>query len=374
MRVLILSCNTGGGHNACAYALKEIFDKTGDFCEVKDSLSFVSNKFSFFMEKGHNAMYRYFPWFFRLGYGLCERHPEFFEEQGCIYKILKIGMERLYQYIEENDYKVIIGTHVFSALMISAVQRKYRLNIRTYFVATDYTCSPGVKESLLDYYFIPHEALKEEFREAQILDEKIICSGIPVSRSFYKKEVSKGTDRLPVHLLIMCGSMGCGPLLPIIERLKVHIDSSHRVTVVCGNNEKLKKRLEKLAGANKQFQIKGFVENMGTLLDSADLYMTKPGGLSTTEAVNKGIPMVFVNAVAGCEAYNRDFFVQHGCAVSEDSLDTLVRTSINLLNDEKRRIEMMEHCQSVSNGNSSRLIVDYIRRVSDEDRKTVCGL
>lgn len=374
MHALILSCNTGGGHNSCAYAIKEIFDENGEYCEVKDALCFISKRVSKFMENGHIAMYRHFPWFFRWGYGLCERHPAFFQEKGCIYQFLAKGAERLYTYVTENEYDVIICTHIFPALMLSGVLKRNSLNVKTYFVATDYTCSPGVKECCLDYYFVPHENLVEEFYCKNISYEKIIVSGIPIRQQFYEHEIKEkvkflqGIPKESRHLVIMSGSMGCGPLKPVIKKMMNKVENEQYVTVVCGNNEKLKKQLKKITGKNEHFRILGYVQDVSLLMDSADVYMTKPGGLSITEAVVKNIPMVFVNAVAGCEEYNSRFYVLNGCAKTADSVEMLTDACVELLGNKKKQIEMTLHCEKISEKNSSRQIFDYIRRSADEDR------
>ena len=108
----------------------------------------------------------------------------------------------------------------------------------------------------------------------------------------------------------------------LVDTLSRRLSENVILTVVCGRNEKLKTRLEKLNAKN--VRVLGYTGEVSLLMDSADLYLTKAGGISTTEACFKGLPMVFIDAVSGCEAHNRRFFepLGFGLAGSEDDSTT----------------------------------------------------
>jgi len=118
MRVLILSCDTGGGHNACARAIQEAFLECGCHCDVADSVQFVSEKLSKFMSWGHTTMYRHIPGLFRFGYGFAEKHPAMLDDDAAVYKLLTGGTEQLHAYIQEGKYDSVICSHVFSGLLL----------------------------------------------------------------------------------------------------------------------------------------------------------------------------------------------------------------------------------------------------------------
>ena len=120
------------------------------------------------------------------------------------------------------------------------------------------------------------------------------------------------------------------------------------LTVVCGNNEKLRCRLAELTEECGNIRVCGYVEDMVALLQSADLCLTKPGGLSTTELAAMGVPMVLIDAVAGCEAHNLRFFTACGGAVTADTPRELGQLCLALLNDPERRREMRRCLRSVS--------------------------
>lgn len=337
MKTLILSCNTGEGHNSCSKAIKEVYDSNGEECVICDALSFISKKFSDFICGWHVRIYRYVPDLFKATYDLMEKHPAILSDTSLIYKLLSQGVEKLYQYIKDNGYESVICTHVFSALMITEMQRRYDINIHTAFVATDYTCSPGVKSSKLDIYFIPDEGLYSDFESDNINLENTIPSGIPIRQMFYQdtdKRIAKEYLDIPdsnKHIVVMCGSMGCGPIKQLAAKVYIELHPNWDMTIICGTNDKLKTRLERKYTGCERMHIRGYVKDMSLVMDSADLYLTKPGGISVTEAACKSLPMVFIDAVSACEKYNKIWFVNLGCAKTHRSLTTLANDCIDTL-------------------------------------------
>lgn len=367
MCTLILSCNTGEGHNSCARAIKEIFDLHHADCDITDGLAFVSEKASDFISWGHTFVYRRLPGLFRWGYSSVEKHPDTLSEDSKVYALFSKGVERLYQYICENRYDTVICVHVFTALMVTELQRRYDLPLKTAFAATDYTCSPGTKDSLLDVYFIPDTGLTGDFLCDSIPQGKIIASGIPVRQMFYQKaENPKERIGIPAdagHMVMMGGSMGCGPMDDLIEEIGKRLKNDQILTVICGTNENLRQKLEKKYRDNHNIRIEGFLKDMSVMLDSADLYLTKPGGLSTTEAVVKKVPMVLIDAVAGCEKYNFEWFLSSGAAVSGKEVDDLAEIAVGLLKDKARLDKMRNAYTSFPHGNAAQTIFNTMNNL-----------
>lgn len=362
MRVLILSCDTGGGHNSCAKAIQTTFLDEGHICDIADSLSFVSKKFSQFMAWGHSTMYRHIPGLFRFGYGFAEKHPAALRDGSAIYKLLTGGTERLLEYLLDGKYDTVICAHVFSSIMVSHLLKNYSISLKTAFVATDYTCSPGAVNKELDCYFIPTALQKEEFMRYGASEDKLIPSGIPVRKDFYvrvNKKIAKeqfGVHPDHVHLLMMCGSMGCGPMQELTKLLSQSMDPTMELSVACGSNRKLQKKLEKECRSFPNIHIYGFVKNMSGLMDSADLYLTKPGGLSATEAAVKQLPMVLIDAVAGCEAHNLRYFTEIGGAKTQRSPQELTNLCLELSKSEPRRKQMSDALYAISSQNAAACI------------------
>lgn len=368
MKILILSCNTGQGHNSTAAAIKEELVRKGHTCDIEDALRFISPKISNTFSKGHTAIYRHSPKLFEFGYNFSENHRTIFAENTTLYKFFAQGAERLYEFCTEGKYKTVICTHTFPALMITDIQKNFDFKAKTAFVATDYTCSPSTEQSDLDLYFIPDETLTEEFCRYGIETFKIIPSGIPVRSMFYthrEKNSAKnelGINENSTHIVLSCGSMGCGPIKELAKLISANMKSDIELTVVCGTNEKLYKSLVPLFENQNNVHINGYVSDMSLMLDSADLYITKPGGLSVTEAAVKKLPMVLIDAVAGCEKYNMSFFTQKGCAVTADTPEQLSAISLELA-EKPQNLEMMRAAyKNDDTVNSAQLICEVITR------------
>lgn len=366
MRTLILSCNTGEGHNSCAKAIKEIYDLNHADCAITDGLAFVSERASDFISWGHTFMYRRLPSLFRWGYSSVEKHPDTLSEDSKVYNLFSKGVERLRNHIMNHGYDTVICTHVFPALMITELQRRHGTALKTAFVATDYTCSPGVKDSVMDVYFIPDAGLADDFLCENIPKDKIVASGIPIRQMFYRKtENSKEALGLPAdckHMVMMCGSMGCGPIEDIAEALAERMTEKQILTVICGTNENLRQKMEKKFRDCNTIRIEGFVKDMSVMLDSADLYLTKPGGISVTETAVKQIPMVLIDAVAGCEAYNLNWFIGAGCAVTEKEITALADTSVTLLSNPVWLQDMKTAYDAMTFENAAQMIYNTMCR------------
>ncbi len=340
MRVLVLSCNTGEGHNACGKAIQECFIKRGIPCDMDDAFRFLSKGVSKIISGGFVRIYRHWPKLFCYGYDYTERHPGMFGSHSGIYKILNLRTDRLYHYISNHGYDTIVCTHIFAALMINDIKRRHpSFHAHTSFFPTDYTCYPGTEHCNMDTFFIPAPDLAPDFTARGIPAEKLVPTGIPIRLDFYQKMARDEARRklnLPTdcrHLMVMCGSMGCGPIRKIANLLRQDLPDNCIVSIICGTNLRLYHKLTRIFNTDDRVRVHLYVKDISTMMDSADLYLTKPGGLSVTEASHKRLPMVFVNAVEGCEAYNKQFFTQRGMAATADSLPELSKLTVSLLCD-----------------------------------------
>jgi processive 1,2-diacylglycerol beta-glucosyltransferase len=367
MRVLILSCNTGEGHNSCGKALLEEFQANQIPCEMDDAFRFISPWISHMISFGFVRIYRYMPGLFRFGYRYSEEHPGVFKTDSGIYKILTAGADRLHRFIRENGYDAIICTHVFSALIVSEILRRHALSARTYFVATDYTCSPSCGQSTLDTYFIPDASIAGEFVSCGIPEEKLVASGIPIRRAFFQtmpQTAAKESCGLPPesrHLMVMCGSMGCGPIRTLVRQIAESLPENSHVSVICGTNQRLRKHLDRDHAQTPRVHIYSYVNDIPRMMDSADLYLTKPGGISVTEAAHKHLPMLFVDAVAGCEAYNMRFFIERGTAVTAVTTEELAAKAISLMGDEAALQQMKQHFSFPDHSPAAEIAAHVIR-------------
>lgn len=378
MRMLIVSCSTGRGHDSCAMAAKEHFEDRGWACEVDDALGFASPRLSRFLNWGHSTMYRRFPWLFRAGYRFSERHPDAFWRKLGIYRVFGLGTERMIERIETGGFDVVVCTHAFAAVMLTDAVGRRPLSIATCLIGTDYTCNPGTKDTRLDRYFVPDPSLAGLYACPAIAEERVFGSGIPLRKEFYlrtpralaRRELGMPEDG--PHVLVMCGSMGCGPMERLVQGLVRETAGDAFVTVVCGTNRRLRRKLAKRYEGNPAVRVRGFANDVPLLMDSADLFLTKPGGLTVAEAAAKGLPMVLIDAVAGCEEPNREFFVRSGGAVTGESVRELVAASVGLLARPNELEKMRARLASLPGKDAPAVLCAQVEGLV-QDRKSVAG-
>lgn len=369
MRVLILSCRIGGGHDACARAVSDELTARGNECVTRDALRFVLRGLPAIFARCHVWIYRHTPAVFGKVYRFGETHPASFRPGTCFRRLFRRGTRRLAAYLREGGFDTVVCTHVFPAMMMTDVLRglpEGAVRPRTCFVATDYTGSPGLGESELDLYFIPDRALEGEFSVGGITPDRMRACGIPVRRAFYRhtpKATAKERAGLPPdcrHMVMMCGSMGCGPMHGLTLRLARELRDGELLTVVCGTNRKLYRRLRARLGDDPRVRILSFVKEVDLLLDSADLYLTKPGGISVTEAAEKRLPMILIDTVAGCEDYNLRFFSALGAARTAPTETELCSLCLSVLRDDAALAEMSSAYARRQAGNGARSICDVL--------------
>ncbi len=365
MRVLILTCNTGEGHNSAAKALKEQFDNANIYCELADSLAFLSQKASTFICKWNIYLYKHAPSLFGFGYKTAEK-TDIKHKKSMIYEIVGKGARKLIKKIESEYIDTVICTHPFAAVTLTRAIVKYGLKLKkTYFIATDYTCSPGVGSSKLDHYIIGHKSLINEFAQHGIPPEKIFPAGIPVSNKIhvsFSKEESKKELSIPADkrvILLMCGSIGCGPMKVIARNLAQLLKKDEFLVVICGTNHKLYQKLKELDTPGS-VRILGFTKKIPYYMNSADLLLTKPGGLSTTEAASNHLPMILIDAVAGVETHNMEFWVSNNMAKTVNDTDKLSSLSRNLMDNREELLKMSKILEENFSDSSSEKIYNFI--------------
>ncbi len=354
MKALILTCSTGEGHNSVAAAVREAFTEHGASCDVADALGFLSEKASEAICRWHTRLYRHMPSAWRVSYHLLEQHPSTGEERNLLANILALGTEKLHALIAREDYDCLVCPHVFSALMVTRLRSLHpELALGSSFIATDYTCSPFVENCRMDCYFVPSPRAAEECVQAGVPEERVeVIPGVPVRRAFYQR-VDKTEARRCLGLpesgklvLAMCGSMGCGHLDELAERLAYRLPEGDALAVVCGTYTHLQKKLEREFADRPDVFIWGYRDDIPLLMDSADLFLTKAGGVSTSEAAVKGLPMVLVDAISACEGPNLRHFCATGGAVTAPDPEALTELCLRLLADggqlEKMRAALLQ--------------------------------
>ena len=351
MKVLILSCNTGEGHNSAANAICSHLLSSGMECTIKDTLTFLGPKAServsdFYIYSTHSNL------FGRI-YQIGSTINEVFESlKSPVYLWNSTYSRKLEAYIQSNGFDAVICVHLFPALALSSIRAKGHCQIPAIFVMTDYTCIPFLNETEMDYYVIPHEHLIEEFVLNGIPRRKVRPYGIPVSYTFFmrtskteaRKKIAEafGWD-IPLQndwFLIMTGSMGFGDTQEIIDETMYQSSDRIEIIAVCGRNTEMLEHLKEDNRDLSNVHPIGYTDMIPVLMDACDVLFTKPGGISSTEAISKGLPIIHTAPIPGCETRNAEFFHYHGMSYSSTDTQQQVRIALRLCNDSEYRKKM----------------------------------
>lgn len=355
MKILILSCNTGEGHNSCAKALKAAMEEKGIECDVVDTMSLVSETVS----KSISDIYVFstksslFESAYKIGSFVSDNLNSV---KSPVYRANKLYAKNLYDFITVGKYDAVICVHLYPAEALTALARKAKLSVPTFFVMTDYTCIPFLAETELDHYIIPHVDLLEEYVSKGITREKIIPVGIPVNEKKFSVKVPMSQARAEVceefgwerpsepsrWFLIMSGSMGFGNLGELINELLEQGKENDRVICVCGRNEKVKDSLAEEFGDCERIKLIGFTDKVSLLMDASDVLFSKPGGITSTEAIIKNIPFVHTAPIPGLETFNARFFHYHNMSYSTEDVAYQASVAIKLCEDDSLRQRMLE--------------------------------
>ncbi|MDD2189303.1 MAG: glycosyltransferase [Eubacteriales bacterium] len=365
MKVLILSISTGQGHIAAGQAIKNAFEQRGVDCEVLDAYEYIEPILSYLVSKGYLLSTAYAKKISSKLYDIVVKKNKP-SKKYSVQKITNtVWAKDLNKYIEETKPDVIICTHVLSSILVSIMKEKYWSEAVTVGIVTDFTVHPLWEEArLLDYYVTPHQQLKFQMKKKGLDPAKMLPIGIPIKSKFSEhrdQNHARSMLNLDVHkntILLMSGSMGYGKIDESIQMLD-RLDLDFQVIVVCGNNKKMYKKVKNLA-TKKRFDIYGYVDNVDVMMDAADCIITKPGGITASEALSKGLPMIMVNPIPGHEMRNVEFMMNNGLAIYATNSFPLDEAVYTLFQNPDRIKMLRSSIEVYRKQNSAQNLCDFL--------------
>ncbi len=278
IKVLILSCGTGGGHNSAALAVKENLNERGIKADFVEYLEIINNK----LKDGINKLYikttkrkgKIFKHVYKLG--------ELYRKTNLrspVYGLNSLNKRKLYAYIKENGYTYIVTTHLFAAQALTAIKKEH--NIKFIAIATDYTCIPFWEETNPDFLIIPNKDLIKDFTKRGIEEAKLLPYGIPVAKAYKmqeEKDIAKTNLKLAKdkkYILILTGSMGFGNTIEMIKKLEKEIEDVIFI-ISCGNNKKMLENIKKEHKNTDRVIALPFTNNLSEYMAACEIVLTKP--------------------------------------------------------------------------------------------------
>jgi processive 1,2-diacylglycerol beta-glucosyltransferase len=354
--VLILSASAGAGHVSAARALERAFVEMGVAREVRnlDTLQHTNPVFRNLYSKTYIDMVNKTPEL--LGW-IYDRTDDPALDPRPRLEFDKLNARPFIKLLETYRPEITICTHFLPAEIISWLKSKERLATRQAIVVTDFDVHAMWLCPYYEQYFVALDEARAHLEKLGVPPNKISVTGIPIDPEFARAKdqaamrLRHGLQPDRTTILVSAGGFGVGPVEKLLASLR-ELRHPAQVLALCGRNEALKQRVEALVkhkdgDSRVAFHVVGFTDKMDEYMAASDLILGKPGGLTTSEALARGLAFVIANPIPGQEERNSDHLLEEGAAIRCNNPPVLAYKIDRLLDDPVRLAAMR--------GNASRL-------------------
>jgi processive 1,2-diacylglycerol beta-glucosyltransferase len=360
-RILVLSASVGAGHmraaQAVELALREL--APGAFVQNIDVLTLTNAAFRKLYGQAYLELVNDAPHVLGYMYDLMDR-PRRPKSRRDRLRLLveRINLGKLSDLLQAQSWDVIVNTHFLPAEIIAQLKRKRKLTTPQMVVTTDFET-----HRLWVYEPVEHYTTATEEGAAYLkhlgVKSQITVTGIPIHPAFSKPKSREACAKthgsavgLPV-VLQLAGGFGVGPIQTIYEQI-LAIEKPLQLFVVAGKNAKAKTELERVdVPARHRAKVIGFTTEIDELMTLADIVVSKPGGLTTSETLARGAAMAIVNPIPGQESRNSDYLLENSAAIKINNIATLGHKLGALLNDSERLKKLRSNATRIAKPQSA---------------------
>ncbi len=345
-RVLLLSASSGAGHVRAAQALEKAFVARGD-CEVEhiDAIEYVSKLFQRAYDKTYISMVRRAPELMGVIYDRTDQPWQHPRRRLALDRLNSQPMIRLLKRVQPD---LCVATHFLPAEIIAWLIAKKKLHAKNAIVVTDYDVHAMWLCRTVSRYYVALQEAAEYLASIGVPREIVRVTGIPVDPLFAvpldraaARTALKLDAKSPI-LLLAAGGYGVGPLEQLVRDL-LALQKPWQLVAIAGKSEKMKKRLDEVARAagtlpngSARLVPVGFTTQMDKYMAAADLLVGKAGGLTTSEALARHLPMALIEPIPGQEFRNADHLLEAAAAIRCNNLPAAAWKIANLLDDPSR--------------------------------------
>lgn len=374
MKVLFLSVPAGGGHHQTAKAMADYFAEHENvetkILDVAENVNIVLKEL---ISKGYILSTTLFPKAYSAIYDMLDAKTSDDDELTRYNKLIADAFKRrLMKSLEEYQPDIIVSTHVWATMVLNRIAKRHKIVSPIISIVTDYTMHPFWEQVRSDYYIIPSELLSYQAIKKLGNDKVILPLGIPISPKFsVKGDKSLARSALDLDqkytVLVMMGSMGYGKAAVDIIRQLDKLPDDFQIIAVCGNNKRLKSSISKLK-LHRKLTTYGYVSNVDQLMDASDCIITKPGGLTTSEALAKNLPLILTNPIPGQEDRNMEFMTNHSLALSVSDTFPVDEAVYLLMNYPHISRQLRDNAQHLSKPDAAKKLGEFILDIYNEQK------
>jgi processive 1,2-diacylglycerol beta-glucosyltransferase len=355
-KILILHASVGAGHTRAAQAVAEALKLEAPDATVVtvDALNLARPLFKRAYGDGYLKLIEKAPSLFGLLFEMTDKTPKAGSfADGLRRAVQRWGANQLAELVETGGWDMIVHTHFLGPELIAALRRRGRVACPQMTVVTDYDAHRIWVHEPTERYCVASPLAAASLRAHGVHPAAIETTGIPVMPAF-STPVDEAAVRRAFGLsgaypvvVLSSGGQGTGP---IEETYRALLASSipAEIVVVCGRNETARKRLAAIRPPGRhRVRVLGFTDRMRDLMAVADVLVTKPGGLTVSEALACGLPMALVSPIPGQEVRNSDYLLENGAAVKANSPAALTGKIEELLSSPARLAEMRRKAKAL---------------------------
>jgi processive 1,2-diacylglycerol beta-glucosyltransferase len=345
LRTLILAAGVGAGHNQAGSAVEHALAQLPDVDRVLriDILETTNEAFQKLYDDGYFALVAEAPWVVGWGY---DSQDSPFKLAPLVQWWDQLNTTSVVRRIRKYDPDLVICTHFLPARLVALMLARRQLRASLSVVTTDYDFQGLWLTSPFSHFFVARDEAYEHMANLGVPRDRILASGIPVRAGLADPVDAAAVrkrfglhPRLPI-VLISAGASGGSYTLNIVRQVR-RSTQRFQAVVVCGHNDALRREVgDAVRKDPDRFRVLGYTEEMSDLMRISSLFVGKPGGLSSSECMAAGLPMVIINPIPGQEVRNADFLVEEGAAV-RCNYATTVGYKIDMLLADPGRLRSM---------------------------------
>ncbi len=375
-RILILHASVGAGHTRAARAVADALASRAPQAQVQvvDALELARPLFRRVYGEGYLGLVEHAPALFGLLYERTDR-PCGRAALGDRLRraVQNWGAPRLVEFLEKGRWDAVVHTHFLAPELCAASARAGRLSAPQLTVVTDYDAHRIWAGNSRARYCVAGAAAAASLRAHGVAADAIAVTGIPVDPAFARPSDQETARRefglsgaRPV-VVLSAGGHGVGPLEEFYRAL-LACSTPSRIVAVCGRNEDARRRLTAIAPPPRhRALVLGYTDQMRTLMAAADLLVTKPGGLTVSEALAVGLPMALIRPIPGQEERNADFLLKGGAAVRAGSPAALTGVVDGTLSCADRLAELGRRALSLGRPRAAFDVAERVLRLAVND-------
>jgi len=351
---------------------KSLLERTpGLSIEIIDTFTVKSRWLGKVATAGYIQSVKYLPQLYRYLY---ERKSSVKSMNLLNRTALRWTADKVKRRFKDHRPDILIATHAFASGVAALLKEEWK--VPTVSIVTDFVVHPFWIHENTDRFLVGSKELQDDLIERGVKRRQIKVTGIPVDSQFRVRE-DKREARLALGLslslktiLLMGGGAGLGPLTPTLRALR-KIKTPIQVLVVAGVNKRLRKKIERLAKkilskpkqSIQNIKVYGYIENIHELMTASDLLITKPGGLTSSEALASELPLLIVRPLPGQEVRNARYLVREKAAILVKREKDVAKMAEALLNDPAQLKALRDRSRKLKKPDSARAAAREILRL-----------